>query len=144
MVDKESVSHKVHPCRASLLESWPFGNERFDLVLDSYVLCHVIRDEQRRRYLDEMRRVLKPGGYFFSSGFSTDDAYYRGLIRSDSPIVTDPHNGVSKRLYTPADLKLTLATGMDLRYFTQFEFEDIVLEKPYWRAILVAILTKSH
>lgn len=44
--------------------SWP--NEMFDVVLSSAVLHFAQSEEQWRRMMEEMWRVLKPGGIFFS------------------------------------------------------------------------------
>jgi cyclopropane fatty-acyl-phospholipid synthase-like methyltransferase len=45
--------------------------QRFELVVDCG-LFHVIGDEERRRYVDEVRRVLVPGGVHLMLGFSTN------------------------------------------------------------------------
>lgn len=53
------------------LEAIPFPDERFDVVLCSAVL-HFARDEAHfDRMLDEMWRVLHPGGLFFARLAST-------------------------------------------------------------------------
>jgi SAM-dependent methyltransferase len=50
----------------SVVEEMPFPNERFDVVLSSAVL-HFARDERHfHNMLDEMWRVLRPGGFFFA------------------------------------------------------------------------------
>lgn len=53
------------------LEAIPFPDARFDVVLCSAVL-HFARDEEHfNRMLDEMWRVLRPGGLFFARLAST-------------------------------------------------------------------------
>jgi tellurite methyltransferase len=53
------------------LEDLPFPDERFDVVVCSAVL-HFARDEEHfDRMLDEMWRVLRPGGLFFARLAST-------------------------------------------------------------------------
>jgi tellurite methyltransferase len=48
------------------VEEMPFPGESFDAVISSAVL-HFARDEQHfNRMLDEMRRVIRPGGLFFA------------------------------------------------------------------------------
>jgi SAM-dependent methyltransferase len=44
----------------------PFESESFDVVLSHSVFTHLTRDRQER-WLVEMRRVLRPGGYFLAS-----------------------------------------------------------------------------
>jgi tellurite methyltransferase len=57
--------------RVSDLEALPFPDRRFDVVICSAVL-HFARDEAHfDRMLDEMWRVLRPGGLFFARLAST-------------------------------------------------------------------------
>jgi ubiquinone/menaquinone biosynthesis C-methylase UbiE len=52
--------------QVSAVELMPFENNAFDLVISSAVL-HFAKDENHwNRMIDEMWRVLKPGGIFFS------------------------------------------------------------------------------
>jgi tellurite methyltransferase len=44
----------------------PFPNESFDAVISSAVLHFAMNEQHFNRMLDEMRRVLKPGGLFFA------------------------------------------------------------------------------
>lgn len=65
------------------LDLQPLG-QRFELVVDCG-LFHVIGDEERRRYVDEVRRVLVPGGVHLMLGFSTNPRHYgpRGYSESE-------------------------------------------------------------
>jgi ubiquinone/menaquinone biosynthesis C-methylase UbiE len=44
---------------------------RFDTIIDS-ALFHVFGDEDRARYVESLRAVLRPGGQYLMLGFSTD------------------------------------------------------------------------
>jgi tellurite methyltransferase len=57
--------------RVELIDQMSFANEDFDAVISSAVL-HFARDESHwRAMVDEMWRVLKPGGIFFARLAST-------------------------------------------------------------------------
>ena len=57
--------------RVDAIEQMPFGDESFDVVISSAVL-HFARDEAHwRAMVQEMWRVLKPGGIFFARLAST-------------------------------------------------------------------------
>jgi len=57
--------------RVGAIEQMPFGDESFDVVISSAVL-HFARDEAHwRAMVEEMWRVLKPGGIFFARLAST-------------------------------------------------------------------------
>ncbi len=131
--------------KTSLAEPLPFRDDSFDLAIDSYVFCHFTNDALRLRYRREIARVVKPGGHFFSSVFSTEDAYYariRGADWNHEKLVVDPNNGITKRLYTESEIKQFFAQEFSMRYFLKFEFEDQVLGELCLRSILISVLTK--
>ena len=139
------VRERITLYNHSLVESFPFESNSFDLILDSYVFCHFVDEGLKQYYRDELNRVTKPGGIVFSSLFSVDDEYYEELINQGNgrnKIVTDPHNGVTKQLYTEKEIKTFFSSLFTILYFVKFQFTDIVLGKPYERSILALILQK--
>lgn len=56
----EGVADKVE-VKDGMAQNLPFGNQEFDVVLSSLVVHHVPGPEQHKA-LEEMARVLKPGG----------------------------------------------------------------------------------
>lgn len=130
--------------RADLFRRFPFEDNRFDLCLDSYVSCHFIDQQRFEAYWRELTRVTKPGAFIFTSMFSTDDEYYSRLLGrpSSSPLVTDPINNVTKRLYDEATFKSLFLPPLKVVYFVKFQFSDIVLDKSYTRSIFVSLMKK--
>lgn len=62
------------------------GDRRFDLVLFSYNGIDSVSHEDRLRILDEVRRVVEPGGHFFFSSHSLRWLPFR-------PAATPPRRG---------------------------------------------------
>jgi cyclopropane fatty-acyl-phospholipid synthase-like methyltransferase len=62
---------------ALTLKDW---SERFDNVIDGG-LFHVFNDEDRRRYVDGLATVLKPGGRLFLGCFSDEEPGEQGPRR---------------------------------------------------------------
>jgi SAM-dependent methyltransferase len=62
---------------AMTLKDWP---ERFDNVVDSG-LFHVFSDEDRKRYVEGLRTVLKPGGKLYLMCFSDEEPGTQGPRR---------------------------------------------------------------
>jgi len=62
---------------ALMLKDW---TERFDNVIDSG-LFHVFSDEDRRRYVEGLATVLKPGGRLFLMCFSDEEPGTQGPRR---------------------------------------------------------------
>jgi SAM-dependent methyltransferase len=52
--------------QVSNVEKMPFPNERFDAVISSAVLHFAVNERHFYAMLEEMWRVLKPGGIFFA------------------------------------------------------------------------------
>ena len=67
------------------LKDW---SERFDNVIDSG-LFHVFNDDDRRRYVEGLATVLKPGGRLFLMCFSDDEPGTQGPRRVSKKEIRD-------------------------------------------------------
>lgn len=141
-VKANGLEDRVHVIRHAIDGTLPFESESFDAILDCYTFCHFLADEAADSFWRNMSRLTRVGGSVLSLVFSPDDAYYSQYRVDTSPIVCDPTNGICKRLYTEDEIKRSLGRWFTMRYFTKFEFEDIVHGKPYLRVILAAVLQK--
>jgi ubiquinone/menaquinone biosynthesis C-methylase UbiE len=66
-------------------EQLPFPNNDFDLIFQFTVFTSVLDDGVRRNIADEIRRVLRPGGYFIWYDFAYSNprnANVRGISRN--------------------------------------------------------------
>ena len=70
---------------ALTLKDW---TERFDNVIDSG-LFHVFGDDDRRRYVEGLATVLKPGGRFFFLCFSDEEPGTQGPRRVSAQHIRD-------------------------------------------------------
>ena len=60
-VEGTELQDRIKIYERSLLERFPFPNDHFDFVLDSYTFCHFLGDE-RLPYLREISRVVRTSG----------------------------------------------------------------------------------
>lgn len=144
---KEGVSAKITVHNIALRDVFPFAQDEFDLVLDSYVFCHFTDERFKKNYREELNRVTKPGGIVLSTLFSVEDEYYRAALQNGfgaGNVVTDPNNGITKQLYTESEIKELFSSSFEIPYFVKFEFQDVVLGKLYKRSILVLALRKPE
>lgn len=79
----------------------PLKNETFDIVLD-FGLFHHVRKPDSKYYKRELKRILKPGGYFIVGVFSTKFKHYEGEVRKRDFIF---HRGHYDRFFTPQQLQ---------------------------------------
>jgi SAM-dependent methyltransferase len=131
--------------RNTVLEAhWPYPSDRFGLALDAYVSCHLIDDRARDLFRTQARRVLRTGGLLFSAAFALEDEYYARLLspHSEGYIVTDPLNGIAKRLYSDAEFYDFFSSEFRVVYQTKFQFTDLVLGDAYRRSVLTILAEK--
>ncbi len=65
----------------SVGDPFPLENESVDFVLDM-MTSHFLREEERKEYLQELLRVLKPGGFlFFKSFYAPGDMHAKKLVK---------------------------------------------------------------
>jgi chemotaxis protein methyltransferase CheR len=76
----DDIRRMVEFRELNLLDAWPFGGERFDIVMMRNVLIYFDLDT-KRTILGKVRRLLAPDGWFFLGGAETtmniDDNYER-------------------------------------------------------------------
>jgi SAM-dependent methyltransferase len=137
---KDAVEGNVSVERVDLSAATPYANDTFDIVLDSYTFCHFLEESLSDSFWREMGRIVRPDGFLMSISFSVEDSYYHQFRSKDEKIVTDPSNGVSKRLYEEGELKRFFARLFRVEYFAKFEFPDVVHEQTYIRVVFVSIL----
>lgn len=132
-----SLEHRI------LKEDWNLEYKNFDLILDSYVLCHYNDNEYIKNFLNQVNMHLKADGLFYSSHFSIDDEYYNkeGIVK-DNNWILDPNNTIHKKLYSEDELKSLYSSFFKIKYYLNFKFIDICLGKPYLRSIHGLLLSK--
>jgi demethylmenaquinone methyltransferase/2-methoxy-6-polyprenyl-1,4-benzoquinol methylase/phosphoethanolamine N-methyltransferase len=65
--------------RVAPMEDLPFENNQFDLALSGFMLHH-LPDDVKLQGLQEVRRVLKPGGQFVAVDFSAEGGSLMGRV----------------------------------------------------------------
>lgn len=132
--------------RLNLLEELPFDDGVFDLCLDSYVSCHFLENVNFLKYWHELSRVVRKDGYIFTSMFATDDEYLAGIKDPEQfdgyRIVTDPRNGITKRVLDETQFETLFPKPLEMRYLLKFQFSDMVVGEIFRRSLLIAILQK--
>jgi O-antigen biosynthesis protein len=64
---------------------FPFDDATFDVVVLTSVFTHLL-DDAAQRYIDEIGRVLRPGGRLFSTWFLLDGISIGAVMRGDAEI----------------------------------------------------------
>lgn len=119
-------------------------DERYDLVLDAYVSCHLLVDNDRLEYLDALLGVVRPGGVVFTCVMGAEDEFYAGHRAgpAELDLATDPANGVTKLLQHRESFTQSLSALDASGVATTCTFSDAVDGRMYRREVLAAIVRR--
>lgn len=143
---RERLSQQIEVQHVDLLADLPHSSGRFNLVLDSYVSCHILDPINFKAYWNELARVTTPGGLIYTSMFCDDDEFYAGHRQpshGNTKQALDPANQIVKSLYSESEFKALFQAPLRMKYFVKFQFTDVVSYRPYLRSLLIALLEKT-
>jgi len=83
--------------------SLPFTNGAFDAVVAFHVIGH-LPDHDRARVMEEIARVLRPGGTLYFSGFSRED-FRAGRGEECEPWTFARKNGIATHYFTEDEVR---------------------------------------
>jgi SAM-dependent methyltransferase len=122
------------PTRPSFLQAnvfaLPFTAGTFDVVVD-YGCLHHVRRSDTPKYLDQVVPLLKPGGYYLLSCFSTKFKHHAGERRTRDWLV---HAGHYDRFFRRADFPAIFGRWFDILDLTEdreglYVFHNVVMRK---------------
>jgi 2-polyprenyl-3-methyl-5-hydroxy-6-metoxy-1,4-benzoquinol methylase len=139
-----SVAGSVQPI-CSELSARSLPDRRYDLIVDSYVSCHLLSQEDRNDYLDALCSLLSPDGVLYTSAMGVDDEYYSAHVvsqRGRDTIALDPMNGIRKRLQPKSTFREGLSEVAVPQHSVAESFSDAVAGVATRRQVLAALLTR--
>jgi SAM-dependent methyltransferase len=120
-IAKQNAKNKNAKCKfivADLTGQWPDLGSQFDFVYD-WGLLHHIFPEKRGKYVENVHRVLGPGGKYLSVCFNEKDAAFEG------PPSAEPRAGAGKYRETSKGTVVYLSSEKELRELFGRLFEII-------------------
>ena len=105
-------AHKLIPdgnfIKQSIGNPWPVEDSSFDIILD-VTASNSLNEDERKVYLSEIKRVLKPNGYFFLRALCKDgDKNAQTLLKTNPGKEKDtyimPGLGLTERVFSRDDL----------------------------------------
>ena len=106
---KLSVGLPIEYETRSIASEIPLPDESQTIVLDM-MTSHFLVKEEREKLLNEIARVLKPGGWFFYKTFLLDEDKHAKRLISDHPAeepgsYIHPEIGVAEHVFTVEEIK---------------------------------------
>ncbi len=127
-------------------ENLPFEDSHFDLILDSYCLCHFTEVRIYKKILNECARVLKKTGLLVQIHLDNLDKYYLERVERTTEfghVSYDPANNLKKLHYSVTSYLRYFAENFELQTILPIEFVDNVRGKNYVRSIFVSVIKKK-
>ncbi len=107
----EKLDIKVQYQVSNIGSKYAFNDEYFDVVID-VISSNSLNEAEREIYLSEVKRTLRPGGYFFVRALRKEGDKNAKFLLANSP-------GKEKNTYTIKDL------GLTERVFEEKELKEI-------------------
>lgn len=106
--------------KQSIGTNFPFPDSVFDIILD-VTSSNSLSEIERKKYLNEMNRVLKPNGHIFIRALCKDgDTNAKNLLISNPGKEKDtyimPEINLTERVFTKEDFISTYSDLFDLKY----------------------------
>jgi SAM-dependent methyltransferase len=146
---KQAASESSFPAtflHHDLNDGLPFEAASQGAAIDTFVFFHLERTAQRTAYLEELLRVLRPGGFLLLTLATTGDGYYGRCPEvsnwrewSDIKIVLDEEIGVSNSLFTEPEFLDFVGRYFDLEMTSRKRMTNVMHGKPYRRETLCTI-----
>lgn len=100
---------KVRLFHRDLGEKFPFRNDFFDVVIDINSFPNLVSETKRKRYKNELFRVMRKGSYYLIYAYSKDVGYYEPMLErfhgKEKGTIICPDDNIQRKLYTMDELK---------------------------------------
>ncbi len=141
------VGHPSGYIRQSIGVAYPFTDSSFDLVLD-VTSSNSLDEKERRTYLDETRRILKPEGYFFVRALCKDgDENAKYLLKNNPGAEKDtyvmPETGIAERVFSREDFIAAYAPLFEILELEKETHYTRMNGRVYKRNFWIAYLRKN-
>ncbi len=141
--EKHELVGKIFLLRSSMAKPWKFPDDHFDIVTDITSFDILLTQKEVDTHRQEVRRALKPGGYFLYYDMDVTDPYAlwlksEGRVREDGIIISPEPTPIPFRIYSLREIE-TIFSDLKLLDSEVFRFKDAMYGREHDRAILCAI-----
>lgn len=145
-IAQNNIKHVVLEVR-SIAETYPLAEASVDIVLD-VTASNSLSSDERNVYLQEVARVLKPGGYFFVRALTRDgDRNAQNLLSlfpgQDYDTYIHPDLGIAERVFREEDFRELYGLYFDVKKVAKQTGYQQWKKGTYKRRYLVAYLQKK-
>lgn len=138
---ENTISEKVQFDVMDATQLWKYADNFFDFGVDCFASTDIEEPQVRQFAVDQMHRVLKPGGYFLVYVMSTDDEFHKEMIQKspaeEQNAFYNIGNGKFEKVFTEEELNgmyknFTLVQARRIEKTAEF-FGKSYYCKHHWR-----------
>lgn len=149
---QQEAQRRDLPIEANCLDvgkdQWPFQDRYFRLAIDIFCFKHLVDEDSKRHYKEQLRKVLKQEGLFLLSLASVKDGFYGPLLKQspkpDRKLIIDPFSQISSLLYTREDIEKEFSDQFALQAFIESHSVSPMHGRDYSRTVLSFIFGSKH
>lgn len=143
---EESLSYDISYDKRSIGDVLPFGDNRFDILLD-VTSSNSLGEKEREIFLSEAHRVLKKGGVFFTKALCKDgDLNAKELLKKfpgeDRDTYIMPDTGIVERVWSREDLTETYGKYFRIVHLEKKTSYTRMNDRSYKRNFLIVYFQK--
>lgn len=132
----------------SIGDHYPLPDESIDIALD-VTSSNSLSDAERKVYVSELSRVLKPGGYLFVRALSFEgDSHAKELVRRfpgpDPDTYVHPDLGVVEKVFSRESFRAVYGPAFVIRELERTQHYAEVAGRTYKRSYWVAYLQREN
>jgi SAM-dependent methyltransferase len=146
-VEAQGLWDRVEFHHGCALEGLPQVPEGFDLILDSYMSCHILDGAERKALFKVVQRALSPTGLFVSFGISLQDSFYRAHAKRLAGLhatVCDPITSIEKLLVTEEYFRAELQPLFNLHRVACLPMSDTIRQREYDKEAIYLVATSNE
>jgi len=130
----------------SIGELLPLPDASVDIALD-VTSSNSLSDTERQVYLDDLARVLRPGGWLFLRALSFEgDAHAKELVKRhpgpDPDTYVHPDLGIVEKVFSRETLKAAYGTSFEFKELERTQHYATVAGRTYKRSYWVAYMQR--
>lgn len=105
------VANKASFLVQDATKPWSYETDSFDFGIDCFATTDIESAEGRQFAINEMQRVIKPGGYLLAYLLSTEDEFHKQMIKvspaTERNAFLHPTTGKFEKTYDEQDIQET-------------------------------------
>ena len=142
LIKSRNLDKSVRLHHRSCLDFFPSIAGGYDLILDSYMSCHLLEHDERKDFFLKVRNALAPGGLYINFGISLNDTYYSKFNttnKQDGVVIIDSNSRIPKLITSKNYLSQEISGLLNVFRTEEVFMKDNMGKIEYAKAAVVVV-----